>query len=75
AVNIFPFTCLPGTIITAISKRIRKEHRDLPWLNLAFDGQEDTDNEARLEAFMYQVRQTFMERSNKKADFLLRTTK
>ncbi|OPL18537.1 MAG: hypothetical protein AVO35_04185 [Candidatus Aegiribacteria sp. MLS_C] len=60
AVNIFPFTCLPGTVVTAISKKIRKENRDLPWLNLAFDGQEDTDNEARLQAFMYQVRQSFM---------------
>jgi predicted nucleotide-binding protein (sugar kinase/HSP70/actin superfamily) len=59
AVNIFPFTCLPGTVVTAISKKIRKEHRDLPWLNLAFDGQEDTDNEARLQAFMYQVRENF----------------
>ena len=56
AVNISPFTCLPGTVVTAISKRIRKEH-DLLWLNLAFDGQEDTDNSIRLEAFMYQVRE------------------
>jgi len=56
AVNIFPFTCLPGTIVTAISKRLRREHPELPWINLAFDGQEDTDNLARLEAFMHQVR-------------------
>jgi predicted nucleotide-binding protein (sugar kinase/HSP70/actin superfamily) len=55
ALNILPFTCLPGTIVAAISKRLRREHPDLPWLNLAFDGQEDTNNEARLEAFMYQV--------------------
>ena len=55
AVNISPFTCLPGTVVIAISKRIRKEH-SLPWLNLAFDGQEDTDNSIRLEAFMYQVK-------------------
>jgi predicted CoA-substrate-specific enzyme activase len=57
AVNIFPFTCLPGTIVSAISKRLRREHSNLPWLNLAFDGQEDTDNGTRLEAFMYQVMQ------------------
>ncbi len=62
AVNIFPFTCLPGTVVTAISKRIRKEHGGLPWLNLAFDGQEDTDNEARLQAFMYQVHESFQSR-------------
>ncbi|MFO8183969.1 MAG: CoA activase, partial [Candidatus Aegiribacteria sp.] len=60
AVNIFPFTCLPGTVVTAVSKKVRKEHRGLPWLNLAFDGQEDTDNEARLQAFMYQVRKKFL---------------
>ncbi|MCK4807097.1 MAG: hypothetical protein KAT09_05605, partial [Candidatus Aegiribacteria sp.] len=68
AINIFPFTCLPGTVVTAISKKIRKEHRNLPWLNLAFDGQEDTDNEARLQAFMYQVRQNFRVRSAKMSD-------
>ncbi|MBN2586233.1 MAG: hypothetical protein JXR55_02975, partial [Candidatus Fermentibacteraceae bacterium] len=64
AVNIFPFTCLPGMVVTAISKKIRKDHSSLPWLNLAFDGQEDTDNEARLQAFMYQVRERFMSRSD-----------
>ncbi|MBD3369761.1 CoA activase [Candidatus Fermentibacteria bacterium] len=56
AINILPFTCLPGTIVTAISKSLRRDFPDLPWLNLAFDGQEDTDNLVRLEAFMYQVR-------------------
>jgi predicted nucleotide-binding protein (sugar kinase/HSP70/actin superfamily) len=57
AVNILPFTCLPGNIVTAVSKRLRRDYPGLPWLNVAFDGQEDTDNLARLEAFMYQVRQ------------------
>jgi predicted CoA-substrate-specific enzyme activase len=59
AVNVLPFTCLPGTIVTAVSKRIRRDYPDLPWLNLAFDGQEDTNNDARLEAFMFQVRERF----------------
>lgn len=68
AVNIFPFTCLPGTVVTAISKKIRKEHRNLPWLNMAFDGQEDTDNEARLQAFMYQVKQNFNAKSSRIPD-------
>ncbi len=62
AVNLFPFTCLPGTIVSAVSKRLRREHGGLPWLNLAFDGQEDTDNGTRLEAFMYQVREGRAER-------------
>jgi len=59
AVNVLPFTCLPGTIVTAISKRLRREYPELPWLNLAFDGQEDTNNDARLEAFMFQVLERF----------------
>ena len=57
AVNVLPFTCLPGTVVTAVSKRIRRDCPELPWLNLAFDGQTDTDNDSRLEAFMFQVRQ------------------
>lgn len=56
AVNVLPFGCLPGTVVTAVSRRIRRDRPDLPWLNLAFDGQEDTDNSSRLEAFMFQVK-------------------
>ncbi len=56
AVNVYPFNCLPGTIVSAISRRIKRDKPGLPWLNLAFDGQEDTDNTSRFEAFMDQVR-------------------
>ena len=56
AVNVYPFNCLPGTIVSAISRRIKRDKPGLPWLNLAFDGQEDTDNTSRYEAFMDQVR-------------------
>lgn len=56
AVNVFPFGCLPGTVVAAVSRRLRRDRPDLPWLNLAFDGQEDTDNTSRLEAFIFQVR-------------------
>lgn len=55
-VNVLPFTCMPGTMVTAISKRIREEYR-IPWLNLAFDGLEQGTTETRLEAFMYQAKQ------------------
>ena len=56
AVNVYPFNCLPGTIVSAISRRIKRDKPGLPWLNLAFDGQEETDNTSRFEAFMDQVR-------------------
>jgi predicted nucleotide-binding protein (sugar kinase/HSP70/actin superfamily) len=55
-INVLPFTCIPGNIVTAISKSIKKDHR-IPWLNLTFDGLEQGTTETRLEAFMYQARE------------------
>jgi len=54
-VNIMPFTCMPGTIVTALMKRCREDHDNIPFLNMVFDGQSETNNLTRLEAFMYQV--------------------
>jgi len=55
-INVLPFTCIPGNIVNAVSKRIREEYK-IPWLNLAFDGLEQETTETRLEAFMYQAKQ------------------
>jgi predicted CoA-substrate-specific enzyme activase len=60
-VNIMPFTCMPGTVVNSLFGRFREEHSHIPFLNLAYDGQEQTHTRTRLEAFMYQVRQ-FKER-------------
>jgi predicted nucleotide-binding protein (sugar kinase/HSP70/actin superfamily) len=56
-VNIMPFTCMPGTVVNSLFNRFREEHDNIPFLNLAYDGQEQTHTLTRLEAFMYQVRQ------------------
>ena len=56
-VNIMPFTCMPGTVVNSLFKRFREDHDNIPFLNLAYDGQEQTHTRTRLEAFMYQVRQ------------------
>ncbi len=56
-VNIMPFTCMPGTIVNSLFKLFRERHDNIPFLNLAYDGQEQTHTRTRLEAFMYQVRQ------------------
>ncbi|MFO7723683.1 MAG: acyl-CoA dehydratase activase [Bacteroidales bacterium] len=55
--NILPFTCMPGTVIASVSEVFRKDHSHIPWLNIAYDGQEDTALESRLQAFMFQARQ------------------
>jgi predicted CoA-substrate-specific enzyme activase len=56
-VNIMPFTCMPGTVVNSLFRRFQEEHGHIPFLNLAYDGQEQTHTRTRLEAFMYQVRQ------------------
>jgi predicted CoA-substrate-specific enzyme activase len=56
-VNVMPFACMPGTIVNTILKRYREENRNLPILNMAYDGQEQSNIMTRLEAFMYQAKQ------------------
>lgn len=66
--NVQPFTCMPGTIVTAISKKIRDDYGNLPWVNLFFDGQQDTVSlNTRLEAFMFQARHFVSPFNNGKA--------
>jgi len=55
--NILPFTCMPGTIICAVSNDFKKDHHNIPWLNYAYDGQEDSGIETRLQAFMHQAKE------------------
>ncbi len=65
-VNIMPFTCMPGTIVSTILKRYREENNNIPIINMAYDGQEQTNTLTRLEAFMHQAKE-FQQRNNKKA--------
>jgi predicted CoA-substrate-specific enzyme activase len=54
-VNIMPFTCMPGTVVSAAMHRLRQDHGGIPWLDLAIDGNEGVNLETRLEAFMHQA--------------------
>lgn len=56
-INVMPFTCMPGTIANAILKRCREDHNNIPYLNMIYEGQEETNTQTRLEAFMHQARQ------------------
>lgn len=55
--NILPFTCMPATIICSVSPAFRKDHNNIPWVNIDYDGQENAALETRLQAFMYQARE------------------
>lgn len=54
-VNIMPFTCMPGTVVSALGKKIKEDFQDFPWLDLSIDGNEGVNLETRLEAFMHQA--------------------
>jgi predicted CoA-substrate-specific enzyme activase len=55
--NILPFTCMPGTLNCSISGLFRKDHKNIPWENFAYDGQVDSSIESRLQAFMHQAKE------------------
>ncbi len=54
-VNILPFTCMPGTVVSTVSRQFKKDHGELPYLSIPYDGQEDTAIELRLQAFIHQA--------------------
>jgi len=64
-INVMPFTCLPGNIATAILKRVRYDYGGIPFLSIAYDGQDDPSLPVRLEAFMHQARQFMLQREAK----------
>lgn len=54
-VNVLPFSCMPGSVVACMGPRLRKERDGIPWLDVAFDGQKETNLQTRLEAFMHQA--------------------
>lgn len=55
-INTLPFSCMPGTMVTAVSGLVRRDHGNVPWLNLTFDNQKQTNLKTRLEAFIFQAK-------------------
>lgn len=54
---ILPFTCMPGTLIASVSDVFRKSHDNMPFINIAYDGQDSVSLETRLQAFVFQVKE------------------
>jgi predicted CoA-substrate-specific enzyme activase len=54
---ILPFTCMPGTLVASVSDSFRKDHENIPFLNIPYDGQDTVSLETRLQAFMFQVKE------------------
>jgi len=56
-VAVMPFTCMPGTVSQALMKRVRENENEIPFLNMVYDGFEQSTARTRLEAFMHQARE------------------
>ncbi len=54
-INLLPFSCMPGTVVTALSKKVREQNNNVPWLNIDCDGTVADNGRSRLEAFVFQA--------------------
>jgi predicted nucleotide-binding protein (sugar kinase/HSP70/actin superfamily) len=54
---ILPFTCMPGTLVASVSDSFRKDHNNIPFLNIPYDGQDNVSLDTRLQAFVFQVKE------------------
>jgi predicted CoA-substrate-specific enzyme activase len=54
---ILPFTCMPGTLVASVSDTFRKDNNNIPFINIAYDGQDSVSLDTRLQAFVFQVKE------------------
>lgn len=54
-VNAMPFNCMPGTVVSSLSRKVSEDLNGIPWLNISYEGLRDSGEETRLEAFADQV--------------------
>jgi len=63
-VNVYPFTCMPSTITSAVIKPIMNSKK-VPYIDTPYDGTYQPGSEAALRTFMYQVQQHFQRNGRK----------
>ena len=64
-VNVYPFTCMPSTITSAIVRPLMNELK-IPYLDTPYDSSIQTGREAAIRTFMYQAYQHFKQHGRKK---------
>jgi predicted nucleotide-binding protein (sugar kinase/HSP70/actin superfamily) len=55
-VNAMPFNCMPGTVVSSLSRKVAQDLGGVPWLNISYEGLRDSGEDTRLEAFADQAR-------------------
>ncbi len=64
-VNVFPFTCMPSAVCTAVLKPLLNKMR-MPYIDSPYDGAIQPNREIALRTFMYQARQHLESRNSGK---------
>jgi len=57
-VNLTPFHCMPGTIANTLLCQFSKKYPNIPVLKMVYDGTKQPSEETKLEAFMFQAKQS-----------------
>ncbi len=63
-INVYPFTCMPSTITSAIVKPLMNE-LGIPYLDTPYDSSFQPGREAAIRTFMYQAYQHFIQHGRK----------
>lgn len=58
-INAGPFNCMPNIIVSALCRDLRNDHDGIPFLNLDYDGYEDSTREEKISIFFSQVMERF----------------
>lgn len=70
-VNAMPFNCMPGTVVSSLSKKISEDLGFIPWLNISYEGLQDSGEDTRLEAFAEQVKAFLQNKKLVKKPFIV----
>jgi len=63
-VNVYPFTCMPSTITSAVLKPIMSKLK-IPYLDLPYDSSTQANREVAIRTFMYQATMHFKKKRDK----------
>ncbi|MBW1802000.1 MAG: CoA activase [Deltaproteobacteria bacterium] len=64
-VNVYPFTCMPSTITSAVIKPVMNRFK-VPFLDAPYDGTYQPGRDAAIRTFMYQAQQHFKRNGRKR---------
>lgn len=56
-VAVRPFGCMPGNVVAALTRELRRRYGNIPMLNLDYDGFVDASRDMKLAHFLWQVKE------------------